>query len=175
VSSNSDGVNDWNEAFVWTEAGGMQGLGVLGVQTGGYRFSQANLMSSDGSVISGQSSNSDGVNDWNEAFVWTQGGGMQGLGVLAPWTGGGRESYAFAMASDGSVIAGRSTNSDGIEDWEEAIRWTQGGGMQGLGVLSPWAGGGRSSNAYVMSSDSNVIAGESSNSNGVDNWNEAFM
>jgi len=152
-STNSNGVDDWTEAFVWTSGGGMQGLGVLGVWVlgeldvsygGDDRFSSSYLMSADGSVIAGQSSNSNGVDDWVEAFRWTSGGGMQGLGVLGTWTNGDRSSFARAMSADGSVIAGVSSNSNGLDNWEEAFRWTSDGGMQGLGVLGVHTGGGLS-------------------------------
>ncbi|MDZ4740655.1 MAG: autotransporter domain-containing protein [Alphaproteobacteria bacterium] len=178
-STNSNGVDDWAEAFRWTLGGGMQGLGVLSGRTHGGRNSTAYLMSADGSVIVGLSSNSNGVDDWEEAFHWTSGGGMQGLGVLAD---GIRFSYPFVMSTDGSVIGGYSVNSNGVNDWLEAFRWTSGAGMQGLGLLGVWVlgqfdgsyGGDRLSFPYLMSADGSVIGGYSSNSNGVNDWLEAF-
>jgi len=173
-SSNSDGINDWNEAFRWTEASGMEGLGFLAPYTIGYGYSSPSLMSLDGSVIVGQSSNSDGINDWDEAFRWTEANGMAGLGFLAPTTYGYGYSYPSLMSLDGSVIVGQSSNSDGINDWDEAFRWTEANGMEGLGFLAPYTFGYGYSYPSLMSLDGSVIVGDSSNSDGINDWNEAF-
>ena len=79
-------------------------------------FSSARGVSADGAVIVGSSKN---INDFTEAYMWTQGTGIQGLGFLAP---NFPSSTAFAVSADGSVIVGASANSnrDG-----EAFRWTQ--------------------------------------------------
>jgi uncharacterized membrane protein len=64
-----------SEAFIWTSAGGMVGLGDL---SGGFFFSRANTISSDGLVIIGDSNSTNG---W-EAFRWTSAGGTwSGWGI----------------------------------------------------------------------------------------------
>ena len=105
------------EAFRWTQAGGMVGLGDL---TGGSFSSNAQGVNSDGSVVVGVGTSASGI---AEAFRWTQAGGMVGLGDL---TGGSFLSVARGVNSDGSVVVGYGTSASGIE----AFRWTQAGGMQ---------------------------------------------
>ncbi len=97
------------------------GLGDLGGD------SQARGVSDDGSVVVGasQSPNTVGVFD-REAFSWTNGTGMVGLGDLA---GSKFHSFAFGVSGDGSVIVGQSRPTTGTE----AFRWTSGSGMVGLG------------------------------------------
>src|SRR5688572_30455611 len=64
------------EAFSWTSAGGLQGLGELGGGSFSFR-SEAVAVSVDGSVIVGHS-----ISAGDEAFRWTSGGGMVGMGDL---------------------------------------------------------------------------------------------
>jgi probable HAF family extracellular repeat protein len=53
---------------------------------------------------------------------------MIGLGDLP---GGVFDSFALAVSADGSTVVGRGWGASG----EEAFRWTNGGGMVGLGDL----------------------------------------
>jgi probable HAF family extracellular repeat protein len=115
----------------------------LGELAGGTFYSEANAISSDGSVVVGYS----GITF--QAFRWTQAGGMVGLGDLA---GSYFQSQANAVSSDGSVVVGYGNGTSGTE----AFRWTQAGGMVGLGDLS---GGAFSSQAYGVSSDGSVVVG----------------
>jgi probable HAF family extracellular repeat protein/parallel beta-helix repeat protein len=133
-----------SEAFRWTEAGGMQVLGMLD----GFSNSSALAVSSDGLVVVGASS---GVG-LLEAFRWTLTGGMQGLGDLP----GGSEcrSIARGVSADGSIVVGQGRSELGTE----AFRWTLTGGMQGLGDLP---GDDFYSNALAVSSDGLVVVGES--------------
>jgi probable HAF family extracellular repeat protein len=93
------------QAFRWTEAGGMQGLGWLASPVGLTRYGIAQAASANGSVIVGQCRS---VNSGNgvEAFRWTAENGLQGLGDLA---GGSFQSIAYAVSSNGAVIAGMAT------------------------------------------------------------------
>lgn len=109
------------EAFRWTLAEGMIGLGGLDPL---FPESFADAVSADGSVIVGGSY---GVSGW-EAFRWTSTGGMVPLGDLP---GGSFESEALGVSADGSVIVGYS---DGVSGWE-AFRWTEASGMVGLGGI----------------------------------------
>ncbi|GCL47825.1 PEP-CTERM sorting domain-containing protein [Microcystis aeruginosa] len=141
------------EAFRWTQATGMVGLGDL---PGGFFNSQPFGVSGDGSVVVGESSSANGF----EAFRWTQGTGMVGLG---DFPGGGFGSIARGVSADGSVVVGYGFSANG----QEAFRWTQATGMVGLGDL---AGGSFSSTANGVSADGSVVVGESESANG----NEAF-
>lgn len=140
------------EAFRWAQYSGMVGLGFL---SGGSLESSAIGVNNDGSVVVGWSSRASG----SEAFRWTQAGGMVGLGYLpgccvssGPFASAG--SIAFAVNGDGSVAVGSSDSASGIQ----AFRWTQTGGMAGLGVLP---GGYSSSAAYSVNSDGTVVVGVS--------------
>ncbi|WP_287722282.1 hypothetical protein [Microcystis sp. M055S1] len=90
-----------NEAFRWTQATGMVGLGDLagGISFPGGFFSSPGV-SADGSVVVG-SSNSD-----FDASRWTQATGTVGLGNLE-WASFGE---ALGVSSDGSVVVGYSSN-----------------------------------------------------------------
>lgn len=116
------------QAFRWTLASGMVGLGHLG---GEVPFSSASRVSGDGQVVVGNS-RSPLSGDRAEGFRWTAGTGMVGLGVLL---GGDLfSSLAFGVSADGSVVSGSSTSTLS-PTLGEAYRWTPGNGMVGLGVL----------------------------------------
>ena len=109
-----------------------QGLGDL---TGGSFNSRANGVTADGSVVVGFSRGASGI----EAFRWTSGGGMVGLGVLS--------IAAFGVSADGSVVVGtKKPNKQ-----RRAFRWASGGGMLSLGVASVVA--------YGVSADGSVVVG----------------
>jgi len=134
------------EAFRWTPAGGMQGLGYL---DGGVT-SQANGVSADGGVVVGFGNSSRQRN--GEAFRWTEAGGMSGLGSLP----GGSFSLATAVSGDGSTVVGRAFTTN-----QEAFRWSETTGMVGLGFLP----GGNRSNATAVSVDGSVVVGSASGPN----------
>jgi probable HAF family extracellular repeat protein len=140
-----------SEAFRWTSAGGMQGLGFLDTRTtGGNYYSYAYAVSADGSTVVGRSGNSNGN---QEAFRWTS-AGMQGLGFLdTRTTGGYYYSYAQAVSADGSAVVGSSYNSNNNY---EAFRWTS-AGIQGLGFI----GTDTSSWVNAVSADGKVVVGGS--------------
>ena len=143
------------EAFRWTEATGMVGLGDL---AGGLFRNEAFGVSADGSVVVGVSNS---ANFDDEAFRWTQATGMVGLGDLA---GGIFRSEALAVSADGSVIVGQGNSANGTE----AFRWTQATGMVGLGDLP---GGFFGSSALGVSADGSVVVGQGNSANG----SEAFI
>jgi probable HAF family extracellular repeat protein len=100
-----------NQAFRWTEATGMQGLGFLPGPVEGY--SEAHAVSADGSVIVGSS---------EEAFVWDAGHGMGSLRDVLDRAGadvsGWRLGSAYAISADGLAIAGSGLNPSGqTEAW----------------------------------------------------------
>ncbi len=136
------------EAFRWTLAGGMQGLGFLP----GDLSSKAEAVSRDGSVVVGTSCSaaencSEVGND--EAYCWTAQGGMVSLGFLP---GGFNSSSACGVSWDGSVVVGQSFSANG----DEAYRWTLQGGMVGLGDLP---GGILHSHGRAVSGDGAVVVG----------------
>jgi probable HAF family extracellular repeat protein len=108
-----------HEAFRWTAATGMVGLGDL---PGGGRSSTAFAVSADGSVVVGTGESASGT----EAFRWTAATGMVGLGDLtaAPFT-----SRATVISSDGKTIYGSSAGQ-GIN--EQGWVWTESSGMRTL-------------------------------------------
>jgi probable HAF family extracellular repeat protein len=144
------------EAFRWTSAGGMVGLGDLPNHR---LWSNAHGVSADGNVVVGIGNIAS--ENFEEAFSWTEADGMVGLGDLPD---GGFWSEAFDASADGSVIVGFGHGSSG----REAFRWTSDGGMVGLGEL---LGGDFSSGASAVSADGSVVVGNSS----TDAGNEFFV
>jgi probable HAF family extracellular repeat protein len=140
------------EAFRWTSAGGMVGLGDL---PGGDFLSFAVRVSGDGSVIVGYGASASGT----EAFRWTSAGGMVGLGDLP---GGSFSSYALGVSDDGSTVVGHGSSASG--DFE-AFRWTSGGGMVALGDLP---GGSFFSYASDVSADGSTILGGATSASGIE-------
>jgi len=145
--ANGSGYNAANtsEAFRWTQAGGMVGLGDLpGSQlNANQRGSKSYSVSGDGSIIVGAGSSENAIP--LEAFQWTNPGGMVGLGYLSaePY------SEAFAVSDDGLTIVGTGRSY-------EAFRWTQGTGMVSLQSLPPGIIG---SGARAVSPDGSIVVG----------------
>jgi probable HAF family extracellular repeat protein len=119
------------QAVVWTGSGGLTALPSLGAG-----FSEARAATTGGGVIVGASG--------NQACRWSLGASVQALGGV----GGGR---AFALTTDGSVIAGRGGSPNGLE----AFRWTA-SGPQWLGDLPGHA---FESSANGVSADGTVVVG----------------
>ncbi|MFM9996918.1 MAG: PEP-CTERM sorting domain-containing protein [Phycisphaerales bacterium] len=133
------------EAFRWTQATGMVGLGHLA--TSGLQYGWANDCSADGSVVVGYESTDNGF----EGFRWTQGTGMVPLGDLP---GGAVDSAAVGCSADGNTIVGWGWSND---RYEPAV-WKQGTGWTSLGVLPGVAG---DSFACDCTPDGSVIVGTS--------------
>jgi uncharacterized membrane protein len=144
-----------SEPFIWTEAGGLQGIGRLP----GVYSSSAKGVSENGAVVVGYGFDAGGM----VAFRWDPQIGLQNLGDLP---GGPSSSQARGTSSDGSVIVGFGTSSLGTE----AFRWTAAGGLQGIGELP---GGLFGSNAFAISEDGTTIVGQSSSALGTEafRWN----
>lgn len=151
--------NITGEAFRWTAATGMIGLGDL---AGGNTESVAYDVSGDGSVVVGESSSSTGAT----AFRWSNADGMTPLSDLP---GGITSSKAMAISMSGNVIVGTGVSGSGAT---EACRWVGGNDPIGLGDLP---GGGPYSAAFGVSGDGSVIVGESHSSIGYQafKWTEA--
>ena len=123
------------QAFRWTSATGMVGLGD---PTG--LGSSANAVSANGTVVVGGS----GADMNPFAFRWT-GSGLDAIGGLA-----GAHSRANGVSADGSTVVGESVTASGPY---HAFRAT-GGGANDLGALSD---GGSFANG--VSADGSVAAG----------------
>ncbi|MBN1786989.1 MAG: hypothetical protein JW806_01190 [Sedimentisphaerales bacterium] len=135
--------SETDEAFYWTESGGMQGLGVL--PGADYYRSTASGVSADGSVVVGTSK----VSYSDCAFRWTSENGMVSLGYLSDTY---HTSGAKDVCADGSIVVGCSRSGPAIT---EAFRWTQSEGMVGLGFLPD----SQTSEAWCISADGSVVAG----------------
>jgi probable HAF family extracellular repeat protein len=145
------------EAFRWTSASGLQGLGLV---PGQIARSFAHAVSADGSVIVGESDNTNG-----EAFRWSHASGILGLGDLP---GGPFNSRAFGVSGDGSVVVG----SGNFGAPTEAFIWTAQSGMRRLrDVLRLQYGlnlaGWNLTFALAVSDDGCTIVGEAVNACGV--------
>jgi len=120
-------------------------------------FSEANGVSEDGSVVTGVSYSLYGTTPVAQAYRW-ENGEISGIGMLpispeaTPW------SYARAISADGSTIVGYSASDNAFMAGWEAMRWTQDGGMEGLGDFLPsdyW------SESTAVSGDGSVVVGRS--------------
>ncbi len=132
-------------AVRWVDKGAAQDL-----HGGGFVSSDARRASRDGSVIVGHGATAART---SEGFVWTAGGGMTALGVLASQAAdSGATSFAKDVSADGTVVVGFSQATNGNS---EAFRWTSAGGMTSLGLLP----GGNSSGALGVNADGSVIVG----------------
>jgi probable HAF family extracellular repeat protein len=103
------------EAFRWTQSGGMVGLGD---NSGSSLYRSRGLgVSADGSTVVGFRNG-----NFPEAFIWTQSAGMVGLGELQSVPGG--FSISWGVSGDGSVVVG----SAGFT----AFVWDAANGMRSL-------------------------------------------
>jgi probable HAF family extracellular repeat protein len=148
------GTGESYDAFRWTEQGGMQPLATAIV---GVTGSGARAVSGDGSVVVGDVSTAAG----DQAMRWTQATGMVGLGYLPNPTE--NQSLALGVSQNGQVIVGFSSSVNTQSGDYEAFRWTQAGGMVGLGDLP---GGSFNSSATSVSADGSVIVGNSTTATG---------
>jgi probable HAF family extracellular repeat protein len=136
--------------FSRSDAASFQGLGYV---PGKDWVSQAYAVSADGLVVVGISRD----HSFTVAFRWTAEDSMQNLGYLS----GENTTEATGVSADGSIVVGWSqkTGSGDVE----AFRWTQSGGMVGLGDL---AGGPFLSYGYDVSSDGSAVVGTSWSASG---------
>ena len=122
------------EAYRWTSALGVLGLGFIGADT----QSVANAVSADGNIVVGASSNG----TQSQAFRWTSAGGMQSV---ASWLGASGLTVpagivlSEATGVNGNVISGNSNN--GSKQWLARVDQT------GSGLLTDVAAFNQSLNA----------------------------
>src|ERR1019366_5009485 len=91
---------------------------------------------------------------FEEAFRWTAGSGMVGLGHLPGTT----DSSVAGVSADGSVVVGTSYTASS----SQAFRWTAGFGVVGLGHLP----GSTNNSVAGVSADGSVVVGTSSSGSG---------
>lgn len=128
----------------------------LGDLEGGHDRSAVFATSADGSVIVGSSHSWDG----SEPCRWTSDEGL--VGLRDPWGAGVRDGNANSVSRDGKVIVGwRQSGINPIYD--EAFRWTETGGMVGLGDIADGTPG---SNAFDVSANGSTVVGFVHNSLG---------
>jgi len=151
---NQPNIMHGTQAFRWTAAEGMVGLGTLPVDD--YRLlyeSEGWGVSADGSTVVGRSTMGDRNYPGIEAFSWTSGGGLVGLGDLP---GGTEHSVAHDVSADGSTVVGYGhVDYEGWASGTEAFCWTSAGGLESLGVLPGWD----FSNARSISADGSTVVG----------------
>jgi probable HAF family extracellular repeat protein len=135
ASALADGLTE--HAFIWTEQSGMVDLGP-GSLSGPGGFSRAFGVSGDGSVVVGDEGDPM-FPTATKACIWTANGGFQDLGF---------SGSAYAVTSDGSVVAGHASNVG-------AFLWTQSGGMQVLGTLPGFT----DAEAIGVSDDGQTVVG----------------
>ncbi len=140
----------------------------------GYSFARA--LSADGLTMTGDATVTDGTRTWTEAYVWSPAIGFTPLGYLGESLSGNRQSFAWDMSADGTVVVGESSNTYMETGQLEAFKWTRGVGMEGLGFLAPYVGevfG--ESRARGVSADGTVVVGQSTNNDGTVTWKEAVI
>jgi probable HAF family extracellular repeat protein len=148
VVGNTQQSDGGGQAFRWTEATGMEALGMLP----GFDMAEANAISADGSVIVGACSISNSDHTVATAFRWTAATGMVPL-LDTP------ESQEFSIAkgvsADGSVVVGQTRTANG----EEAFVWAS-GQVRTLGDFIPEFGPPYYSQAFDVSADGRTVVGE---------------
>lgn len=125
----------YDQAFVFTEAGGLRELGIL--PSGSYTWASA--VSGDGSVVVGFGDTPAHIT----AIMWTD---ESGLVELPGWP---HEEYGWAsgVSSDGSIVVGSKAGT--------AFAWTAPGVFRDLGSI-PQQG---EANALDVSADGSVVVG----------------
>jgi len=114
------------QAVIWVDGGQPRLLGELS----GHTRSYGSDVSSGGDFVVGTSQSRDGQSD--EAFIWSEGTGMLGLGDLP---GGAVRSGALAVTADGQTVVGGSSDrtlGGSTERDFSAFLWTAGLGMRPL-------------------------------------------
>ena len=135
----------------------LENLGVLPNELRSY----AQGVSGDGSVIVGRCEHTTMGNAYGQAFRWTQGGGMQGLGYLRP---DGTFSESKGISRDGTTIVGVSQSGGPFGGPAEGFVWTAANGMRSLPTL-PNANI-PDTEAEAVNRDGSVVVGVGNSSDG---------
>jgi probable HAF family extracellular repeat protein len=138
------------QAFRWTAATGMVGLGALPPD---FPSSEAHAANADGSIVVGHAA----FFDVRLAFRWTEATGLQ---ALTPVTASPRAETAAGISPSGDVIVGAAAVP--FEHFH-AYRWTEQDGLVDLGFLT-----GSNDVRWGVSADGRVIAGVTVDEDGQD-------
>ena len=130
-----------------TQAASLIGIGHLPDGT----RSEARGISADGSTVVGMATDSEFID--GQAIRWTRTGGIIALGDLP---GGGKNSFASSISSDGKVIVGTGTSVNSATG-PEAFIWTEQEGMLRLTSILPSHTIHSAANA--VSEDGDVVVG----------------
>ena len=147
-----------SEAFVWTPETGRASIGHLpGGVPGG---SRALGVSANGNYVAGVSSTGAEPSVPREAFRWSLGGGMEGLGTINEFSS---TSEARALSHYGTYVVGTDEffpplGAPGVFDFRRAFRYNDRTGMQDLGVLTAY-GDSSSTEGADISADGSVVVG----------------
>ncbi len=106
----------------------------------GASFTLPRGVSNGGAVVVGQASMAGSTIPWR----WTAASGTVNLGYIG---------FAMGVSADGNVVVGTQGINPG-----QAVRWTSGGGLQGLGFVNPAH---TNSNGRAVSADGSVLVGTS--------------
>ncbi len=151
IAGNGSSSNG-NEAWYWSAT--TNTMTAIGDFPGDPFYSVSEAISGDGNTVVGYGRD---ANFGTKAFRWTQSDGLINMGVLPGYVA----SIAYAVSQDGSVIAGRCTDTTSTGQVFEAWRWTSGGGMQGLG----WLPGGTTSVGSHITADGTTVFGQANGGN----------
>jgi probable HAF family extracellular repeat protein len=140
--------------FVWTAATGRYDFGL----EPGMPISTVSVgATNDGQTLVGSFSNLNGGTYPTHAYRKTGNGPLQNLGSLPSYPG----AVAGGISGSGEVVVGRVEYRDISQGvyLTQAFRWTEQGGMQGLG----WLPGAIRSSANAVSRDGSTIVGACDN------------
>jgi uncharacterized membrane protein len=109
-------------SFRHTVEGGIEPLDRYQERQGNY----ATAVSDDGRTIVGLTSYDLGWTDGSMPYVWTEEGGMVGLGGIDGWRS--LNGSAYDVSADGRFVVGESH----VRDWAQAFIWDADNGMRGV-------------------------------------------
>ncbi|MCC7387928.1 MAG: hypothetical protein IT431_04080 [Phycisphaerales bacterium] len=122
IAHGADGMGGYTyQGFRWTQAGGMQGLGVSGPH-GNLLTTAAMDVSASGRIVVGAWGGVMGWGDGSQAAVWREGEGWRDLATLLiddyglDQVGDWVLVEALGVSNDGSVIVGWGFNPGGFEE-----------------------------------------------------------
>ncbi len=165
VAVGSSGGPNGSKGFRWTLAGGREDFGL---EPGMPYSSPAWATDATGQTIVGRATLGKPFPLVDRAYRRIGNGSLQNLGLLPGQT----ESFALGVSGDGATVVGYADHLEGpFDGYGEAFRWTEPGGMQGLGYVRP---GGTWSAARGISRDGTTIVGENQ-TGGVGGDTEAFI
>lgn len=148
IDGNIHGRSFYDQAWLWSEAGGTVLLGYLAEASLAIRQSEALAISADGATVVGYSNTS--ASGGFEAFRWSAESGMLGLG---DFLGGPVNSLANDISASGNAIVGYGETANGIE----AALWLKGESIRNLGTTND---GYRMEVANATSVDGSIVVGQ---------------